>query len=81
MISVPITAAMYSNNDLGPHCEVSGSHGSKYEDDNCLGYSAVQHTPLKHQSTLMRLHGPISQKVVILVPIVATVCSDNSSHC
>jgi hypothetical protein len=24
-----------------PHCDTSGSHGSEYEDDSCLGCSAV----------------------------------------
>jgi hypothetical protein len=58
-------------------CEISGSRGSKYEDDNFLGYSAMQShwsrltfqrhvlPPLSGWSTSTRLHSAISKKPVI----------------
>jgi hypothetical protein len=51
-------------------CEVSGSHGGEYESDSFLGHSPGrlrQYARLKRRSTSTKLHGTMSQNVVILV--------------
>jgi hypothetical protein len=44
-------------------CEISGYHGSEYEDDSFVGRSAMW-------SASMRLHGTTSQKAVIFILFV-----------